>query len=457
MGSNNDGNAHDDEDSYTSTTDTATKNARHQASDSVSVTVITRRPRAIVVLLGWMGAEVGQLEEYVRMYHDLKCSTIVATAPVLSIAVQKTSTLEQVALTACREAARLVRMAEMSEMGCGTVPLLLHAFGNGGALVLEQMDRLIREWVSEQDLEDVRQQAQVSPCPVPLRPSFKPMGSMKSLPSLTSTAGGSEEEYDMDTPSKDPILWTPPSRVRSSSSFSFSSSSPPLRNLSFDQCRLQEQNTFQRTHKSSKVRRHDVERSAAFSPTASHPKYNMEDRAYQRDFSLIASRLYLGTTIFDSAPSYPTLATDLSSVKKIDNYLLRMVAWSAVVGAHGVGVLSDQEEYTLSVGGELVKGRARQFWKNMEQLSLTKRHVYVHNSSDSTAQLSDLMCAQRDKGILVKECRIQETDPLYEYLELLENVLDSISKKTLEEDEDGWSSDEEEWHSARSMNIDPDD
>lgn len=125
---------------------------RKQASDCLMVTSVTKRPRAIVVIFGHLGASVDQMSRYAQLYHDLKCSTICATAPILSLASNDTTTLGEVAITACRETARLIRMAEMSEMGFGMVPVVVHVLGNGGALVLEEMEHRILEVVSKAEV-----------------------------------------------------------------------------------------------------------------------------------------------------------------------------------------------------------------------------------------------------------------------------------------------------------------
>jgi Eukaryotic protein of unknown function (DUF829) len=128
---------------------------QQQASDSLVVTSVTKRPRAIVVIFGHLGANVDQISKYAQLYHDYKCSTICATAPILSLASNDTTMLGEVAITACRETARLIRMAEMSEMGFGRVPVVVHVLGNGGALVLEELEHRLLEVVSKGQLEEM--------------------------------------------------------------------------------------------------------------------------------------------------------------------------------------------------------------------------------------------------------------------------------------------------------------
>lgn len=127
------------------------------AAATVTVEQVRRRPRAIAVLLGHMGQERKDLDRYAtRLYHSQHCSTVSATAPFMVYATHDAATLSEYAVVVIRETARLIRYGEWSEMGFGRIPVLVHVLGNGGAQLLEEMERRIREVVSNEELEDMK-------------------------------------------------------------------------------------------------------------------------------------------------------------------------------------------------------------------------------------------------------------------------------------------------------------
>lgn len=463
--------------------------SQDQASDQLAVTCVARRPRAIVIILGWMGAQVGQIHQIEKIYHNLNCSTIAATAPALSLAVNDTTTLGELAITACREAARLIRMAEMSEMGFGQVPILLHVLG-GGANILEELERRIFEVLSPDDLDLNAIQDQATPARKMLYSSSRSMRklttSSRSLISTASTSPESDDESDNEGASPAGI-WSPPSSDERQL-VQQDSPSLSLSRLSLGRCKetptvtppkttpKPRRRRRRRKKRTPPVKRIDMERNGLINLPTCHPCYNPEDRAYCRDIQLVAARLMVGCILFDAAPCYPTLQAELAAAEAgIDNVASRMMVQSAIASAHGLhGIvqLSLLGKYSLNhednqnsvdpvknLGTSVpaASSRAEQFWYNLQHVSLSSRHAFVYSPMDpicDVAKLRELISQQERNGIKVMQqelshCRGHLNDKRYlrdDYLSFVEDVLDSVAECKLgeENEEDWWSSEDEE-------------
>mmetsp|Transcript_18265 Transcript_18265/g.25739 ORF Transcript_18265/g.25739 Transcript_18265/m.25739 type:complete len:506 (-) Transcript_18265:80-1597(-) len=434
----------------------------HKVSDHLAVTVVGRRPRAIVVILGWIGCEMRQIQSYLDLYHDEACSTIVAGAPAHAIATNDIEVLGEVSIAAMRETARLIRMAEMSEMGFGAVPILIHAFGNGGCVVLEEMEKRIREVVSEESLEKMRNNSPIRP---PL--SFPGMtSSMKSIPSLSSTfeTFSDDEDDGVTFPHYDqlallPRMPTVPPRRPSTRKL-----------LSFDECRASTKKSPKSAVrvpvlKQPKVHRVDKERIYLYPPTTHDPRHNPEERAYRLDVALVTSRLHLGGIIFDSAPCYPTLKSDLKAAEKGMNNFMDRILMQFIIQKNR-WTCGDCGRRTLTISGDQANSRTDQFWKNMQHLSLTKRHVYIYDTNDTVCdyvKLEQLIDAQRENGMDIRARKLTGSDSLSDqtvrlgaFSGLLEDLLNSVSARWLEEEdsEEGFSSSDEESDNEASNSFD---
>ncbi|KAI2494240.1 Eukaryotic protein of unknown function (DUF829) [Fragilaria crotonensis] len=518
---------------------------QQQASDCLMVTSVTKRPRAIVVIFGHLGASVDQMSKYAQLYHDNKCSTICATAPILSLASNDTTTLGEVAITACRETARLIRTAEMSEMGFGRVPVVVHLLGNGGALVLEELEQRILEVVSKSELLDMMTTSATTThasrrnmmksssaralmvksgsarCLVktPLvkstsAPSTKVKGSMRSL--LTATSLSDDEDdpaqlsightkgspklafvqekldalvgmsrnatvrakpnaMDIDcvcsphalecSSRETPVFHTPPHRQAQGSPVRCSTATPihisvlpqfPMTSSNPLHRRLQRRRRRKLT--SPNVKRIDMERSGLdFSAT---PRYNSEDRAYHRDMKLFASRLALGSLVFDSGPYFPSVEKELSALDVLlsgQNPAAKLLAQSAIVGSHGWNGITRWNWGLQDLSQDANLARADQFWRRMKGIFLTKRHAYIFSQADKICrcdQVRSLIEHHQKNGIktiemeLVTSCHLQHRkrrcDKYSEFVEQVLNSLDGRMSIAQESMSEWFDSDEED-------------
>jgi hypothetical protein len=247
-----------------------------------------------------MGAEIGQLESYSKLWHDRNCSTVVVTAPILALASDDATTLGEVAITACREAARLIRLGEWSEMGYGKIPIIVHVLSHGGCQLLEEMEKRVREVVAEENSPVESDES--SSRPQSSMPAFRKMTSTKSFTlstASTDTYESDEEDHDDDATQPTPqnlLIPTTRERVRAARERPRLGLGYRLPNNTKTSQLLRRR---PRSKKSPRVTRVDVERSAF--KFSSIPTYNLEDRAYQMDMELFASRLALGTFHFQGS------------------------------------------------------------------------------------------------------------------------------------------------------------
>lgn len=394
------------------------------SSSCVTVNVVQRRPRAVVVVLGHMGQDKSSIARYTKLYHAQECSTVAVSSPVLAYAVNDTTTLGENVITAIRESARLVRMGEWSEMGFGRVPVLLHVLGNGAQL-LEEMERRLREVVSPEQLEAMKvcETAPFHAC----------MSKMQSTRSLTNTAisDGSDSEDGGSQTVQPKRQW-------------FAKLLPST---------LSEKRRRRRKRKAPVVERVDWERSKS---NKCVPRYNPDEAAYQRDLHLFASHLVLGTIVFDSGPYFPSVNRELEAASRLLDGPTKLLAQSAIVGAqgvHGLNYFSSFGYYPSTLKENYKGGRPEQFWKNMENLQLTTRFAFIYSQADpvcSHQKITELIAYHLHRGHAVTECSLVATGHLEHrtrrvdlYKEFVDRVLDTLVGRQLEDDEDEWWSDED--------------
>jgi hypothetical protein len=92
--------------------------------------------RAIVVLIGWWGAEPPQMEKYAAIYTDMQCATLTGVANNRAILTKDDEALRQYAQKGLIDVSRLLQ--ENNKL-----PVIFHMFSNGGGFVWEQMERLL--------------------------------------------------------------------------------------------------------------------------------------------------------------------------------------------------------------------------------------------------------------------------------------------------------------------------
>jgi Eukaryotic protein of unknown function (DUF829) len=441
------------------------------ASDQLFVTSIRRRPEAVVVVLGWMGATEQEVQEYATLYHELQCSTVCATSPTMSLAAHDSTTLGELAIAAIRETGRLVRMGEWSEMERGHVPIIIHVLSHGGAQLLEELERRLREVVSSESLELMKD------APVNKSLGGRPMLSSGSTVT-TSTRSISSSTASITTDgifrtmisSMSQITTRIPSLTMSCTSqntedFSDDENQSTTRPPLTKECQMQQSISIVGTSSPSQLRcrkqqsplvkRFDLERNLCQNKEQT---YNSDDIAYQRDMQTFASRLALGAIVFDSAPSFPSFRRGVLAAETVlkSDLVMKIAAYSAIAiqqGMHGILHLSSGK--FLSTTGQTVEvGRPEQFWRNLEELSLTKRHAFIHGTENKVcdpSMIKELAKLQSDRGMSVVECQLRGTGHLEhkrchvdQYSDFLSQVLISVCPKYLkEENEEEKLSDEE--------------
>lgn len=414
---------------------------KSSASAHVAVLSTARRPRAVVILFGWLGAKSTEMERYAKLYHERQCSTVMATAATMSILLKDDAVLGELAVTACREAARLVRQGDMTDIGVGNyIPVLVHAFSNGGAFLVEALERRINQvvtWVPADSEE-----------PTP--------------PSTPSALRGSRQSRSRTPMPKHSAPVTSASDHRRGSSVpatkhDFSGTRPVFnRNLALNTVGSQKFNK-RRRQKSPLVQRNDLVRTAFNAPAPMLPRYNPDERAYSRDVFLVATRLRLGYLIFDSGPCKVSLHSGLGAARHaLKNPLSRTAAQSAFVASHSyrnlMGALrpkpasSDFKQIEGSKQEANVANKGALFWHNMEELTLCPRIAYVYSTADTVCnykRVELLIKSQAKRGIKVRKWKFNNTGHLQhmkkrteEYQDMIENLLDQATPST---DEEGWA------------------
>mmetsp|Transcript_4738 Transcript_4738/g.6635 ORF Transcript_4738/g.6635 Transcript_4738/m.6635 type:complete len:327 (+) Transcript_4738:121-1101(+) len=114
-------------------------------------------PKAVVILLGWVGAKKRHLEKFVEVYtKEHGCSVVYGNASVVSIMFYRHGALARVAMDAIQKTARILREEQENIRNDGgeststsssgrIIPVVLHHFSNGGAMLAEKMDLMIKD------------------------------------------------------------------------------------------------------------------------------------------------------------------------------------------------------------------------------------------------------------------------------------------------------------------------
>lgn len=98
------------------------------------------QPRAVVLLLGWWGAKAKQLAKYTKLYQDRNCLTVQAIAEKSAVLTHNNRSLDECALIAVDHIVKI-----LDELENKKVPVIFHAFSNGGAYLIERLEILIQE------------------------------------------------------------------------------------------------------------------------------------------------------------------------------------------------------------------------------------------------------------------------------------------------------------------------
>jgi Eukaryotic protein of unknown function (DUF829) len=100
-------------------------------------------PRAVVLLMGWWGAEIRHVNKYAELYQKRDCATVSVVADTLQVMTHLAyPSLDDCAREGAREVAKLLRENEKDDK---KIPVIIHAFSNAGSFMVDRLEVLIQE------------------------------------------------------------------------------------------------------------------------------------------------------------------------------------------------------------------------------------------------------------------------------------------------------------------------
>ena len=100
-------------------------------------------PRAIVLLMGWWGAELRHVEKYAQLYHDKDCATVSVIADTMQVMMHLGyPCLDNCVRDAATEVCKIIRNHETSAR---KIPVIIHTFSNAGTFMAERLEVLIQQ------------------------------------------------------------------------------------------------------------------------------------------------------------------------------------------------------------------------------------------------------------------------------------------------------------------------
>lgn len=360
----------------------ATALHRQVVRSDVAVTSVARRPRAIVVVLG------EELDHYTELYHTLECSTI---------AVETTNApqheVNDVAITVSRETARLIRVAQLSEMGMAGVPVMFHIMGNSGRGLIEALEREVLFVLNDHI------------------PSLPPHTAPKALKSMNAST---RSLFTNDT---DPMSSDDEDDESSHEESSIIETLPLAPTCSFLRESHHTLHARCQPRTPPSVHRIDMERTGI---SLQH-SLNPEDRAYRRDLEMFCS--HLSMMLWDM-PRPPTTRGFSACIRDAVGRILMFLVllWNCFL--------------RMLFGG--FKSPIRQ--QELAGLSLSQQHALMYvNDKDETVR-----CLLQEANV-VMNTKLQGTRKQHgaKYVAFVQQTLDRISPLP-NDDDDGFSSDEED-------------
>jgi len=126
----------------------------------VTPTKDNRKPKAVVVVLGWMGSDLRHVLKYSKLYQDRGCTTITGHLNQLAVMIKSDSQTGSFVDQVVQQAATFLRpyykTENDDENDDGIPPLILHAFSNGGALVIQGFESRLESNKNNHDWELIR-------------------------------------------------------------------------------------------------------------------------------------------------------------------------------------------------------------------------------------------------------------------------------------------------------------
>jgi len=387
---------------------------------------------AVVILFGWLGAEPRHLQKYANLYHERNCGTVSAIARAMPLMMRNNRSLKKIASKAAEEAVRMIRRTEISRKK--TIPVILHVFSNGGAILLEILENKISQTFAEheQELESIRDghedisledlnegqietksQSGAVSLSTSFFNSFTPLIKMKSIRSVSSaeapTNGKNEEALANDKNEEAPNS----GKLVSSEK-----------------------------HRWWKLNRKENDAMSDMSNTSA-----LHESFSEKDFVILGERLKIGCQIFDSAPCYPSTGIACRAVgQAITHPFQRLLVKSVHL------VISSWRE---NIKKRLRLRSADDFWRHFQESKVASKQVFIYSASDKITdhrKLDELVEYRKNKGILVKTLKLNDSPHVQhlryytaEYEGMIDHVLDTICTRDTNADTDWWSdSDDEE-------------
>lgn len=132
-------------------------NQSHISIDNYDVAV-SPPPRAVVILLGWWGAQMKHVQKYATLYRERNCATVTAIVESKAILTLDIYSLEAFAQKLASQTATVVREMEQAHGDEGKkIPVMIHSFSNGGAYPLWRLEVLIERAMMEKNVTDIKQ------------------------------------------------------------------------------------------------------------------------------------------------------------------------------------------------------------------------------------------------------------------------------------------------------------
>lgn len=102
-----------------------------------------KETEAVVVLLGWWGAQKRNVHKYGQLYQQRNCATIVGVPDKIATLRVDEAALSVYAQECVVETATMLRGLESAQKR--PIPVTFHLFSNGGCFVFEQMELLFQK------------------------------------------------------------------------------------------------------------------------------------------------------------------------------------------------------------------------------------------------------------------------------------------------------------------------
>lgn len=114
-------------------------------NDSFDLTPVSseKETEAVVILLGWWGAQKRNVHKYGQLYQQRNCATIVGVPDKIVTLRVDEAALSVYAQECAVQTATILRSLENAQKR--PIPVIFHLFSNGGCFVFEQMELLFQK------------------------------------------------------------------------------------------------------------------------------------------------------------------------------------------------------------------------------------------------------------------------------------------------------------------------